>query len=214
MISVSRIAPFILLNEGLGFSDLSGSPMCVNGMKLLIHARDSDGIPLTRSGAFFRKFVTWAAESFHWPEYEAEKLYVANKVLNEPDFFPLAVMHDLLLGARLMRHYNGKAVLTKTGKAMIGDYGALQVAGRGVGDDLQPIGQSWPRPVKTRTPPLSIASWQRQPSNFTSTAQPPLAGGLSTSVGVIGWMKASLSRMFPSPRMSHAPDAKRPSEFS
>ena len=126
MISVSRIAPFILLNEGLGFSDLSGSPMCVNGMKLLIHARDSDGIPLTRSGAFFRKFVAWAAESFHWPEYEAEKLYVANKVLNEPDFFPLAVMHDLLLGARLMRHYNGKAVLTKTGKAMIGDYGALQ----------------------------------------------------------------------------------------
>ena len=25
-----------------------------------------------------------------------------------------------------MHHYNGKAVLTKTGKAMIGDYGALQ----------------------------------------------------------------------------------------
>ena len=126
MIRQSRIAPFIMLNESLGLSDLSGSPMCVNGMEVLTRAQEDGGIPLTKSGAFFRKFVTWAAEDFQWPDYETERLYVVNKVLNEPDFLPLAVMHELMIGARLIHHYKGKALLTKAGKTMIGDYGALQ----------------------------------------------------------------------------------------
>jgi hypothetical protein len=126
MIRHSRIAPFILLNERLGQSDLTGSPMCINGMKVLRSASDGGGIPLTKSGAFYRKFVTWAAEDFRWPGHEVEKLYVVNKVLNEPDFFPLAVMHELMTGVRLLRHYKGKAVITKAGKAVLGDYGALQ----------------------------------------------------------------------------------------
>lgn len=122
----SRISPFILLNESLGLSDLSGSPMCMNAMKVLTRASEDGGIMLTKSGAFYRKFVTWAAEDFGWPGYEAEELYRLNKVLNELDFMPLAIMHELLLGARLLRHYKGKALPTKAGKAMIGDYGALQ----------------------------------------------------------------------------------------
>lgn len=126
MIRQSRIAPVTMLNESLGASDLSGSPMCVNAMKVLTRASEDGGITLTKSGAFYRKFVTWAAEDFGWPDYEAEKLYVVNKVLNEPDFPPLAIMHELLLGARLLRHYKGKALPTKAGMAMIGDYGALQ----------------------------------------------------------------------------------------
>lgn len=126
MIRRSRIAPFILLNESLGVSDLAGSPLCINGMKVLHHASEADGITLTKSGAFYRKFVTWAAEEFQWPDYQAEKLYVANKVLNEPDFPPLAIMHELLAGTRLIRHYGGKAMATKAGKGMLGDYGALQ----------------------------------------------------------------------------------------
>ena len=55
-----------------------------------------------------------------------EKLYVVNKILNEQDFFPLAVMHDLMLVTRLLRHFKGKAVPTKAGRAIIGDHGALQ----------------------------------------------------------------------------------------
>jgi len=70
--------------------------------------------------------VTWAAEDFQWPGYEAEELYRLNKMLNEHDFMPLAIMRELMIGARLLRHYKGKAVPTKAGKAMIGDHGALQ----------------------------------------------------------------------------------------
>jgi hypothetical protein len=46
MIRLSKITPIILLNESLGRSDLSGSPTCVNGIKLLIHARDNGAIRL------------------------------------------------------------------------------------------------------------------------------------------------------------------------
>lgn len=126
MIRPSRIAPIIMLNESLRLTDLSGSPMCINTMKVLMRASEDDGIMLTKSGAFNRKFVTWAAEDFRWPGYEPEELYRLNKVLNEWDFPPLAVMHELLIGARMIRRYKNKALLTKAGKAMIGDYGALQ----------------------------------------------------------------------------------------
>jgi len=126
MIRPSRIAPIIMLNESLGLTDLSGSPMCINTMKVLTRANEDDGITLTKSGAFNRKFVTWAAEDFRWPGYEPEELYRLNKVLNEWDFPPLAVMHELLIGARMIRRNKNKALLTKAGKAMLGDHGALQ----------------------------------------------------------------------------------------
>ena len=67
MIRPSRIAPIIFLNESLGLADLSGSPMCVNAMKVLAYARDNDGITLTKSGAFYRKFVTWARRTSAGP---------------------------------------------------------------------------------------------------------------------------------------------------
>ena len=100
--------------------------MVINGMTVLARAAEDGGITLTKSGAFNRKFVTWAAEDFRWPDYQAEQLYVVNKVLNEPDFPPLAIIHELMIAARLLRHYKGKALTTKGGKAMISDYGALQ----------------------------------------------------------------------------------------
>jgi hypothetical protein len=126
MLRPSNISPDILLNKSLGVAELCGNPICINGMKLLKHAQDNGGITLTKSGGFFRKFVIWAADEFQWPGHEPEKLYVVNKVLNEQDFFPLAVMHDLMLATRLLRHFKGKAVPTKAGRAIIGDHGALQ----------------------------------------------------------------------------------------
>lgn len=126
MIRPSRIAPIVMLNESLGIAELAGSPMCINAMKVLTYIRDHDGITLTKSGAFYRKFVTWAAEDFRWPGHEPEELYRLNKVLNELDFMPLAIMHELLIAARLVRHYKGKALLSQTGKRIVSDYGALQ----------------------------------------------------------------------------------------
>ena len=70
MLRPSRISPDILLNESLGISELSGSPLSVNGMKLLKYAQENGGVTLTKSGGLFRKFVTWAAYEFQWPGHE------------------------------------------------------------------------------------------------------------------------------------------------
>ncbi|WP_132528288.1 hypothetical protein [Rhizobium sp. BK376] len=96
-------------------------------MKLLIYAYDLGGIPLTQSMANFnRKCVEWAAEEFRWPGYEPADLYAVTKVLNEPDFPPLFGLHSMFLNARLIRHFKGKAVLTKAGMAVLREHGRLQ----------------------------------------------------------------------------------------
>ena len=116
----------MLLNDTLSEQELAGSPMTINGMKLLQFASENDGIELTKSGFFNRKCVVWAAQEFQWPGYEPRQLYRLNKVLDEQDFWPLRVMHDLMLLGQLMRHRKGKAILTPAGKAILGHFGRLQ----------------------------------------------------------------------------------------
>ena len=116
----------MLLNDAVSEQELAGSPMTINGMKLLQLASETGGIDLTKSGFFNRKCVVWAAEEFQWPEFEPAQLYRLNKVLNEQDFWPLSVMHDLMVLGRLMRHRKDKATLTPSAKAMLRDFGKLQ----------------------------------------------------------------------------------------
>lgn len=80
---------------------------------------DANGpIGLTASKGLKRYFVEWAAEMFAWPHYAVEDLYAINKVLNEGDFPPLVILHDVLLGTKLVRHYKGKLCITKSGQAL------------------------------------------------------------------------------------------------
>jgi len=107
-------------------ADFLLSPLCANAMKLMVYAHENGGIPQTKSGAFNRKFVHWAAVEFDWKDYTAEQLYRINKVLNEDDFLPLMVMHDLLWMSKVGRHYKGQFVLTPKGRKLIGKHGELQ----------------------------------------------------------------------------------------
>ena len=95
-------------------------------MKLMVYAHENGSIPQTKSGAFNRKFVNWAAVEFDWKDYTAEQIYRINKVLNEDDFLPLMVMHDLLWVAKIGRHFKGQFVLTPKGRKLIGKHGELQ----------------------------------------------------------------------------------------
>jgi hypothetical protein len=58
--------------------------------------------------------VTWAVDEFQWPRYTAADLAVVNRVLNEEDVPPLSYLHELLLGAKLIRHVKHHVLLTKT----------------------------------------------------------------------------------------------------
>jgi len=127
MTTPSQISSHLFLDETLSAADLAGSRLCLAAMATLQHLAEHDGIGLTKSGAFNRKFVIWAVDQFQWPHFTADELYAINKVLNEDDVLPLSYLHELLLAAKLIRHRKGKANLTKEGKTIIGDHGRLQV---------------------------------------------------------------------------------------
>jgi len=122
----SEISPCFFLNDRLHQSDLNASRMCINGRRVLAYMKKHGGIQLTKSRAFYRKFVVWAVDEFQWPAYKPEELYAINKVLNEDDVLPLSMMHYLLLDARLIRHAKDKAVLTKAGEKILHHHGRLQ----------------------------------------------------------------------------------------
>lgn len=95
------------------------SPLIRGLLKTSEYIMANGGITLSKSGAFNRKFVHWAAVEFNWPGYSEKELFRINKVLNEWDFPPVADIHDLLKGLKLGRHYKGKFLLTKAGKEMM-----------------------------------------------------------------------------------------------
>lgn len=94
------------------------SPMLKAALLTLDYIEANGPIGLTPSKALKRYFVEWAAEAFAWPYYTAPELYDMNKVLNEQDFLPLMVLHDVLLSAKLVRHYKGAMHITKLGKQL------------------------------------------------------------------------------------------------
>ncbi|WP_313337487.1 hypothetical protein [Sphingobium yanoikuyae] len=98
---------------------LALSPLHRAAVLTLRHLADIGPIGLTLNRAMKRYFVTWAAKAFNWPFYTADELYTVNKVLNEHDFQPLAILHDLLLAAKLCRHRKGFLHITRLGKDLL-----------------------------------------------------------------------------------------------
>ncbi|WP_245216540.1 hypothetical protein [Sagittula salina] len=72
-----------------------------------------------------RVFVHWAATEFDWPGHSEADLFAVNKVLTEPDFAPLMVLHDLMIAMKLGRHYKGEFRPTKAGQALAGHPGRI-----------------------------------------------------------------------------------------
>jgi len=93
------------------------SPLIRGVLKTAEYIEANGGIGLTKSGAFNRKFVHWAAAEFDWPGYSEEELFRINKVLNEWDFPPVEDIHALLKGLKLGRYYKGKFLLTRLEKS-------------------------------------------------------------------------------------------------
>ena len=127
MTVVTRVSPHLFLDDALDEEALAGSRLCRAAMTVLRCAGDPGGIGLTKSGAFNRRFVTWAVDEFRWPRYTAAELAVVNRVLNEEDVSPLSYLHELLLVAKLIRHAKDHVLLTEAGKEHLGRPGRLQV---------------------------------------------------------------------------------------
>ena len=93
--------------------DLVHSPLLRAALLTLRYAQEQRVIGLTKTKAFKRVFVHWAVKHFEWPGKSAEEMFRYNKVINEYEFPPLEVLHQLLITLRLGRHFKGEFRLTK-----------------------------------------------------------------------------------------------------
>ena len=98
--------------------DLAYSPLLRAALLTLQYVEQSGPIGLTKTKAFKRVFVHWAAEHFDWPGMSFKELFRYNKVLNEYEFPPLELLHFLLIELKLGRHYKGEFRITKRGKEL------------------------------------------------------------------------------------------------
>lgn len=108
--------------------ELALSPLHRAAMLTLRHLIDVEPVGLTPNKALKRYFVAWAVQAFAWPGYTCEDLYAVNKVLNESDFPPLGILHDILLAGKLVQHRKGMLHATQLGKAIADHGGSLWIS--------------------------------------------------------------------------------------
>lgn len=107
-----------------------GGSLLLRHARLVLAAIDAEGgIKLTAKNNLGRAFVAQMVEAFDWPDYGREEVYRFNKVINEPDFLPLHLLHILLREARLVRRLKGRLLLSRKGRALLTEdtAGALQL---------------------------------------------------------------------------------------
>lgn len=83
-----------------------------------------NGVPLTKSLAFKRDLVAEAIVEIQWPDWTEERIYggyAPVKVADEYHFQPFLQLHYHLLDLKLVRHYKGRLLLSKTGNALFTD---------------------------------------------------------------------------------------------
>lgn len=105
--------------------DLAFSPLLRAARLTLSYMVENGPIGITKTKAFKRYFVQWAAEHFEWPGRGYNDLMRYHKVLNESDFPPLELLHFLLVALKLGRHYREEFRLTKRGRQLAQSSGAL-----------------------------------------------------------------------------------------
>jgi hypothetical protein len=109
----------IRLNQSLSLSDLSGSLVLGHARLVMEHMAADKGVKLTTTGNFNRGFVEQMVQDFQWPGLEPDVVWQFNKVLNEPDYFPLDFLHALIDVAGLGRKYKGTFRLSRLGRALL-----------------------------------------------------------------------------------------------
>ena len=95
--------------------------MAHNTLILLRQAIERRGLPLTATGNLSRAVVAEMCKLIEWPHYDQAHAFRLHKVINEPDFLPLYVVHQLAEAAKFVRPRRGKLAATPLGKSMLSE---------------------------------------------------------------------------------------------
>ncbi len=106
----------IRLATDLTPSEVQQSPVARNTLLLLKAAASSSGLKLTATGNLTRALVAEMLGRMTWPDYDWEDIAWVHKVVNERDFQPLYVVHDIARAARLLRKHKGELKVAPAGR--------------------------------------------------------------------------------------------------
>jgi hypothetical protein len=118
----------IRIEPGLSETDLAGSSILRTARIVLERAGDAGGLKLTATGNLARSVVAEMIQMIDWPDFDKATMFELNKVINEPDFFPVHFVRSLLQATKLVRKHRDRLVPTRLGKKMVANerQGALQ----------------------------------------------------------------------------------------
>ena len=144
----------IRLAADLTRDELRRSAVARNALLLLRAAATGSGLRLTATGNLSRAVVARMGDMFDWPGFDRAEAFRFHKAVNEPDFFPLFLLRQLVEAGRLLRRGKGLLRTTPAGRRMLetADQGALQALLFHVAFwhlDLAPLGRgllhNWPQ---------------------------------------------------------------------
>jgi hypothetical protein len=98
--------------------EIQQSAVAQNALIVLGAAGEGPGLKLTATGNLSRALVAEMCNRFTWPEFDRANAFWLNKVVNEPDFFPLFYVRHVVEAAKFLRKYKGHLRATPTGRKM------------------------------------------------------------------------------------------------
>jgi hypothetical protein len=86
----SAVQTTIRIANDLSANEIAGSAVTRNTLILLRQATERGPLPVTTTGNLSRAVVAEMRGLIEWPHYDQADAFRLNKVINEPDFLPLA----------------------------------------------------------------------------------------------------------------------------
>lgn len=145
--------PIRLAND-LTPEEVQHSAVARNALLLMRAAAEGSGLKLTATGNLSRSAVAQMFDVFTWPDFDKTTVTRMNKVINEPDFFPLYFVRNVVESSQLLRKQKDYLRISPSGRRILdaSNQPALQAALFHIAMwhlDLEYLGsgllQSWPQ---------------------------------------------------------------------
>ena len=112
-------------DDSVDLPDLSTVPLLFTLRLLIERAHANGGLKLTATGNLSRVDVRALFDALSWPDYDKAMVLAVNKVLNEPDVWPVEISRVVAQEAKLLRSRQGRLRSTKLATSLIASTSGL-----------------------------------------------------------------------------------------
>lgn len=115
----------IVADDSVDLPDLRTVPLLSTVQLLIERAHANGGLKLTATGNLSRVDVRALFDVLSWPDYNKAMVLTVNKVLNEPDVWPVEISRVVAQEAKLLRRRQGLLHSTKLASLLIASTSGL-----------------------------------------------------------------------------------------